>query len=560
MGATLGLSRTQPLRVPGAASLAWPIGALALMACAHLYLATFRAVNWDEFFHFSQVHIFANGGWLQPLQTLHARVFAWALDFPGGPIEQIRAIRWVVFLFVLGTVGAIYLLTRRFANRAVALTCALLYLSAGFVLQHATSFRADAMIAALLMASLAILARAPLRPLTLLAIAALPALAAVESIKVVLYAPAFAGIAWLRWSESGFDRRTLLRLAAIPLLAAVLFGLLYLGHAHGLGGGAGATDGAAAQVVRNSGAKMFALGGLPYYVFILKAALLALVFAVLVLCTPWVLAREDSRPRDERIALAGLWLPITVVSFYHNTAPYFYVFILPPVAVACAPAAARLIERYSLRAVCCLAAVSGLALLAIEDRRAQGNQAQIIAAADAIFDEPVAYFDFPAMLGAWPKANHFMTPWGQDGYLARQMPSFRALMERQPVPLVIENSPAFEQLFGTTGSVPDFLPEDADTLRENYVRYWGPLHVAGRIANGGAGQQTSAFLVPGPYTVLDAPMVVDGRSLSVGSVVQLARGVHTIGAAGPKDARLIWGDRPGVPADPAPATPFWADF
>lgn len=557
MPSSLALARPRRLAVPGPNSLVWPIAGLALLACAHFYLATTRAINWDEFFHYAQIHQLARHEPLQPLQTLHARLFGWILELPGGPIDQIRAARWVIFALLMSAGASIYLLASRFAARPVALTCALLYLSAGFVLQHGTSLRADGMLAALLMAALAILGRARLTPLAIVTIGALSGLAALESIKVVLYAPAFLGLAWLRWSEAKFSRAALVKLAAIAVSAGAAFALLYLAHASGMGG-TEVADRAAQRVVENSGHKMFAIGGLPYYRFILKAALLALVFAVLVLWTPVTLWRSDT-PRDQRIALAGLWLPITVVAFYHNTAPYFYVFILAPVAVACAPAAGRLIDRYSLRAVCCLAALSGLALLAIEDARAQGNQARIISAASTIFGEPVAYFDFPAMLGAWPKANHFMTPWGQDAYLSGEAPSLREIMQARPVPLVIENSPAFEQLYETRGPVPDFLPEDAAALRTNYLRYWGPLFVAGRTVAGNAPAQAAEFLVPGPYQVIGGSVLFDGTPFAEGAVIRIERGTHTL-AAPAQTARLVWGEHPGIPADPPPAGPFWADF
>lgn len=552
------LERRRALTLPDGNSAFWPAASIALTLAAHFALAQGRAINWDEFFHYSQVHAFARGEWLQPLQTLHARVFAWALDVPGGPVDQIVAIRMVVFGFVVATAAAIYAIARRFADQATSLGCAMLYLSAGFVLQHGTSFRADAQIAGLLTTALAILLRARLGPLAIIAVAALCALATLESIKTVLYAPAFAGVAWLRWSESGLDRATLARLVAVPVAALSIFGLLYLGHAETVVT-SGSSGVAAKAVVSNSGQKMFSIGGLPYYHFIAKAALLALVFAVLVVITP-VILRRTALSLPEKVAVAGLWLPITVVGFYHNTAPYFYVFILAPVAAACAPALGIAAHRYSLRAICILLVVGALALLAIEDRRAQDNQRAVVAAAGEIFGKPVDYFDFPAMLGSWPKANHFMTPWGQDAYLARQAPSFRETMERRTVPLVIENSVEWEHLLRTRASSPAFLPEDVAALREGYVRYWGPLFVAGRKVAPGTAEHRSEFLVPGPYTVRGGPVRVDGQTLPPGTIVELARGYHAIGSAGADTAYLVWGANPGRPTAAAPASGFWADF
>ena len=55
MAASLALASPRRPAIPGPASLAWPIAGLALVACAHFYLATYRAINWDEFFHYSQI-------------------------------------------------------------------------------------------------------------------------------------------------------------------------------------------------------------------------------------------------------------------------------------------------------------------------------------------------------------------------------------------------------------------------------------------------------------------------------------------------------------------------
>jgi hypothetical protein len=544
--------------LPDSNALAWPLAALALIAALHLDIAVNRAINWDEFWHYSQIHVFLAHGWLDPLQTLHARAFAWAASLPGDPVDHIRVIRLVVFAFLMAGTASIYLMTERFASRQVALVCSLLYLSAGFVLQHGTSFRPDAMVAALLMVSLTILLRARLGVVSIAAIGVLCGLAALETIKVVLYAPAFAGVAWLRWSEAGFDRRTVLRLAAIPVTALAAFALFYILHSQSLGSPA-VTSEAAAGVVARSSHKMFALGGLPYYRFILKAALMAFVFAACIVALPPTVARS-TMPRAEKIALAGLWLPITVLGFYHNTAPYFYVFILPPVAVACAPVVVKLVDRYTGVAVVGILSLVALGVWAMEDRHAQTRQQQLIDGAGQIFGGPVAYFDLAGMIGNWPKANHFMTPWGQDGYLAGEVPSFRAAMERQPVPVLIENDPLFEDLFATTGPTPYFLPQDAAALRENFVPLWGPLRIAGRDLAAGAPSRTSEFLVPGTYTVGGGAVSIDGQIYPAGASIALARGPHLVGSAGPHDARLIWGDHLPLPHAPAPSPPYWAQF
>ena len=88
MAASLTLPQPRAFAPPAPSALFWPLAGLAIVVAAHLYLAVARAINWDEFFHYSQLHVLAQGGWLQPLQTIHTRLFAWALDLPGGPVER----------------------------------------------------------------------------------------------------------------------------------------------------------------------------------------------------------------------------------------------------------------------------------------------------------------------------------------------------------------------------------------------------------------------------------------------------------------------------------------
>lgn len=546
--------------IPGPAAMFWPLAALGIAILLHIDIAFNRAINWDEFYHYSQIHLLRAGAPLEPLQTLHARLFAWVTDLPGSAIDHFRIIRPIVLGCVIATAAAIHALAARFVGWRIALVCSLLYLTAGFVMQHGASFRADAMVAACLTVSLALAARARLGLPALAAIAFLCAFATLETIKVVLYAPAFLGIAWLRWSEARFDRATALRLLAIPVLAGGFFLLLFLWHSHSLGiVDTAPAQGAASAVVERSGRKMFSFGGLPYYIFILKAALMAMVFAAAIVLTPWLLLR-DARPAAERVALAGLWAPILVLGFYHNTAPYFYVFILAPVAAACAPAAMWLVHRYTLRAVSLILAVSALAVWAIEDRSIQAKQRALIDGAHAIFPAPVAYFDVSAMLGDWPKANHFMTPWGQDGYLSGHIRSFSATMEERPVPLVIVNEPIFETLFSTRGPAPNFLPADAAALRDTYLPFWGPYRLAGKRVPADGKSHRAEFLVPGPYTVHDGPVRFDGRLFQTRDVVHVERGYHRLEAVSGSPARLIWGERLTPPRAPPPAPPYWANF
>lgn len=546
----------------GSARPAWintqalSIAALAVILLVQLEMVFGRAINWDEFYHYSRVEMLARGTLTLPLQTLYTRFFAWVVHVPGSVVEHILLIRVFMYLSEIAILAAIVGIAGRFADRTVALLCALGYLSAGFVLQHGFSFRFDAPTAALLMLALWVLLRSRLDAKAILATGLLLGLAFMMTIKAVLYAPAFAGILWLRWTELGRSPAYALRVACTGFLAAIVFALVYWLHARGLGEYA---DEHAKAVIASSSGKMFSLGIPPYWRFAVKGAILAPVLTLFILAFPIALMTSDFRPA-ERLALLGLFLPLTTLAFYHNSAPYYYTFMLPPVVVACAASAKMLAARYGAGLLALLMLVCALTVRALEPPSPIDKQRQLIEAAEAMFPEPVAYFDFSGMLGRFPKANIFMTPWGGEQYRMGMSPSMEAIMARETVPLVMANDPMFDAVFEGQGPAPEFLPQDVAAMRSTYIHLWGPYWVAGRQVPGDSAVQPVEILVPGPYTVRDGAVRLDGVTYQPGAIINLARGRHEIGAGGARDASLVWGRDLRVPDSPPPPEPYVTSF
>lgn len=536
---------------------AWPLAALLLVLALQLPLVLNRAINWDEFWHYSQVELLAQGTLTQPLMTLYTRAFAWVTRLPGTGVDHIIIIRLFMLACELVTLAAITGIAARFADRATALLCALAYLSAGYVFQHGTSFRFDPPAAALLTGALWVLLRRPLDARAILGTGLLVGAAMMLTIKSVLYAPAFAGVLWLRWSEHGRSPAYAARVVATGAAALAAFAVIYLLHARGL---AGDTGGEAGKVVSRSAGKMFSLGWQPYWPHALKGAALAPVLTVLIALVP-VLLWRDRRPAAERLALLGLWLPITTLLFYHNTAPYYYAFMLAPVAAACSVALPVLTGRYGAAKVAGAFALGAVMVSAIEPENPIDRQRQIQRAAERIFGGPVAYFDSPAMLGRFPKANAFMTPWGTEQYLAGGYPSLAEQMRRSAVPLVVEDDTMFTAALRTRDAVPHFLPEDLALLRGTYRHFWGPFWIAGVDLPAGAAAVPFEVRVPGPYTLRGtAGAVIDGVALRPGAVIELARGRHLASGDRAAPLQLIWGRNLRAPVEPAPAEPYFMPF
>jgi len=540
-------------RLPATSSIAWPLVGIAVVLLLHLAMAFSRALSWDEFFHYNQIHVFLQGELARPLQTLQDRLFAWVTLLPGNSVDHVIVIRVAMFGCLAAAAAGVFLVAERFVERPVAALATLLYLSGGFVLQHGTAFRADPMAAAVLMTSLALMLRSNLSPTAIFAIAALAALGALLTIKTAIYAPAFAGIAWLRWTEAGRSRAMTWRLAALALSVPVLFGIFFLLHSSGLAEGSVAKGG---DIASNSAEMMFTRGEV-LYVFVAKAAGTAPVLALAVVSLPLLLWRQ--RAQAETAALAGMWLPLLVLLIYRNSWPYFYVFLLPPIIAASAVAVVPLARRYSVAAITGVLLVNAAAVWATDERGVLERQRAVVTAAHEIFPRPVAYFDFPGMLAPFRKANGFLTTWGTVSYQNGRREPFHVTMEREAVPLFVENKDMFAPLLRSREPIAQLFPADQAAIRSTYVNFWGPFWLAGKIVPADGAEHSEEFLVPGPYTVRDAPMTVDGRSYQPGDVMQLERGTHVLRAPAAK-ARLIWGENLREPSYPAPQPPYWTLF
>lgn len=550
-----GSARLPIMKVGHMPAMANPLVALAVILLLQTTMLFGRAINWDEYWHYSLVHLFDQGVLYTPLQTFFIRLAQGLPYLPGDSVDHIIVARIAMFLCEIAAAVFVALLATRFTDRTIGALSALAYLSSAFVLQHGFSFRADPPLTALGMGALWVLGCTSFRGWWVVLFGLLLGLAGMFSIKIILYAPAFAGLAWLRWSEDGFRRAVPGRLIVATVVALLSFGLLYFYHST-----AGVTvETTAGTVLSRSAQKMFVLGQSPYALMAAKFAILSLPFAAMILFFPLALGKARLS-RTMKLALVGMFLPIATLAFYHNTAPYYYTFMLAPVAVACALPIAKAVHRYGVLLPTALLLTSGLEVWMMEDFRIIERQHALQIAAREMFPEKIAYFDFCAMLATKQKANVFMTPWGADLYRHGAVPSMTAVMARQPVPLIIENDPMFTRLLRSRQPAPEFLPDDAAALRDTYVHAWGPFWIAGRDVPEDGRLRQAIFLVPGSYTLSGGAVELDDRRIEPGQVVEINRGGHRLRAIDHQPARLLWGDHLHLPRESAPAEPMWAYF
>lgn len=519
------------------------------------WLIVNKAVNWDEFWFYSQIHEAAHGTLAKPLQTFHVRLFAFLIHLPGDAITQITVARVAMLGCWCVSALAIKGIAERFVSTNAAWLAALAYLSGGFAFLHGAAFRTDPMLAALLMMALWLLLRARLDYHSIGLIAVLIAVAGMISIKAALYLPAFAGIAWLRWSETGRSREMLLRFGLIALLSCAAFALLHVTHSAGM---VNVPESTSSATIRTSLDKMFSYGLFPQGALLIKQAGLAPMLSLVILVLPFVLG-DLTLSRAERTALFCLTVPLASLLIYRNSAAYYYVFILPPVLVAASRAIEVLRLRIGTRALAILLTLNAAALAAIEARQTLPRQRMLLTEIDRLFPQPVSYFDFCAMVGRFPRHIDFLTPWGLERYREAGRPRFAEAMTHGPVPLLVVNHPVLQDALDGKTTAHGLLPKDAAALRDNYIQHWGPIWVAGKRLASGSGSREIEIGVPGRYILEGQPLEIDGKLLPSGSVVYLARGKHIVG---PRSSivTLRWNVDHRAPKEPFPAGPLFTDF
>ena len=545
--------------LPSARSAVWPKAALALALLLQFHLVLTRSINWDEFWYYSLVEQYARGSLSVPLQTVHVHLFRWLTWLPGNGVDHIVVGRIAMFMAELFTLGAIFGISAHFTDRRTGLFCALAYLTSIYAFQHGFAFRADPLAAALTTSALYVLLVTRLRARDIVLFALLLAMAGMVTIKAVLYAPAFAGVAWLRIAEADRRPAMIARLGIALAATAAAFCILYAGHAWSLARPDLQTAAPAAKEAANYVIRF----GWPTETYYQTHALRSPLLTLILLASPLALARA-SLNRSRKLALAGMLATVLCFFFYVNTLAYFYAFILPPMICGACIAVHWLTQRYSSALIAGVMAICVVILWVLAPPSPIAKQRVLLDAASEMFPRPVAYFDFCGMLGKFEKANPFMTTWGMWSYVAAGEPVMRERMEKQVVPLVLASEQEtylnFGSLLTTKGHLPFFLDADAAAIRGNYLQFWGPFWLAGKAVPADGIARREDFLVPGPYTVHDAAVAVDGTLYRPGDVVQLGRGEHSLQAVNHAAARLFWGNRIKPPAYAPPKREWWVNF
>ncbi len=530
--------------------------AIATVFAAQVYLALFKSMNWDEFFHFHHIYEIRTGAVDRTLQVLYIRYFNWLFDLPLLPFDQLRVGRIVVLLFEIVTAASIYGIAKLFASRPVAALCALAYMTAGFVFTHIFAFRADPQATALLMAALLLYCVRSLKLADVLLIGVLIGVAGMITVKSAFYAPVFLGAFIWRWNSSDAVSKLAVVTAGIALTSIVVFSLLFFWHSSGLSGSGLESGG---RELRSAGGVVFTEGLLPRWDHLLRQMMLAPMFTLMCIAAPFMW-RQRLADRATLAMFTGFMLPLATLLFYRNSYPYFFVFLLAPVAIAIFPAVEWMAKRFSLKIVALIFALQAAQMTLAERTEIMTTQRNTELLVRHIFDAPVTYVDFCGSIGDYPRVYPFLTSgWGLQKYRAKGQPLLVQAMAKQTVPLVIANHRVIYAALTGEQSDEQLLPADAAAIRDNYVHHIGPIWVAGKRIVTGNGGRTLSIRVPGLYRIEDGGVTLNDVAYLPGNIVQLERGEYRITDPVAADVTLRWHVRRAAKG-PTAQPPYFTNY
>lgn len=544
------------------------LSAIIICLLLQLHLQFVQKINWDEFFFLSKVYDYQQGDLNHALQSFYVHFFGWLPVLGANEILQIEIARVVMWFLEIGTLVFIFTTSRVFVSRIGAMLAALAWISSGFIFIHGTGFRADPIVAFLMMFCVHTLACSALRYRNLVGIVLAAAMAALVTVKVIFFAPALIGLAVWRLFSTRQPGRLLYHFMLTAVASFILFGglfalQLFLLPASSLVGSQGMMASAGKVTILSH--KIFPrsniiIGGF----FTALPQSLLLIFGLVLTVTASV-----TRPSERKRAfvLFSLFAPLLSLIFYRNAFPYFFPFIFAPAMVFVGVAADKLSEYSDGRsitqwAMTILIVVSGTTQYASRLPEVQSTQQEIISVVHKMFNEPVNYIDRCAMISSFPKAGYFMSSWGVSGYLQRGVPVMQSLLDNQIIPLLILNSPVLERavMDNVKGST-TLLPQDSSALRENFIPHWGRIWVAGKRLDLDSRGASFQIDIPGKYTVeATVEIEIDGKSVAPGSVEFLARGEHHVTSQMKTQLILRWGDNLFQPDTPASNLPLFNSF
>lgn len=544
---------------------------IAISLLIRLHLIFVYEINWDEFLNLSMIYDYAHGNMREVLQTIFVHGFFWIDRFSVNEVDQIVTARIIIYVFGVATSGFLFLICRRFMPVHAALFVVLCYLSFSFVLRQGNSFRTDPIATFLLMATLWVIVCKPIQLRYALIAGGLTGLAGMITIKSIFYVPIF-GIILLIKLYTTDNRRTVMHYGlAIVGISILSFLTFYALHRVTL------TDPAPTLAfLERTTAKTLLEQDFRNALPTFRLALLQNpIFWLAAFLGIFVSARGLLRSKGSDTERWGLILSFSVILcsllVYSESYAYYYPFMLAPVSILCGAGLEFFPERKRSRMTAITSIALGLMLFLHYFAALQMNnkaQHETIDVIHQAFPNSTPYIDRCSMVSSYPKQGFFMSVWGMINYYRDGIPIMHSIIEQHQPLFLIANREMLELDDLKPGEYGPrhfgLFEEDVDVLKNNYIRHWGAIYVAGKKLEFSNTKLSRTFeiLIDGTYTVESADTIIlNGRKIQPNDTINLTKGMHQLQlfeATG--TVTLRWGNHLFRPHTPVPEGTLFNGF
>ncbi len=513
-----------------------------LIICFQVFHSFNYRINTDEFFFLSQIYEASRHELRSSLQTFHVHFFSWLPSAQGYEIEQITLGRLCMLLAEIVTAISIVLCAKPFVKIEYAIFAAFAWLCSGYTISDGASFRTDPLATALLMSALALSLSPRINILRVSIAGVLVSIACMVTIKSVLYAPAFLGAALWQKGKMDFQKVSLLMLIA-AFVAIMSFLSLYFIHHSIISGDQQRTAFTTSKALSTGflNTKLFpAPNVLAGWILLSLAPIYFMILAI-----------------KKNIITLCFVLPLFVVIFYRNSYPYFYPFITAPAFILVAIGAYEFKPAKLKISLIVFLAIFNLSFhaynLSLVTQDYQRLMSKVI---HDIFPEPINYIDQVSMLPTYPKRGFFMTTWGMQNYHDNNIAVMATLLENYSPPLLLANHKVLLQALGAQEKEEGRLylfPEDIEALRSSYLKFWGPIYVAGIEKKLSVGETNIYINIAGNYkNESEREVTINGITYGQEETVSLNHGNNTFFTNDNMKLRLIWEEAGSKPTLPEP--------
>jgi hypothetical protein len=452
-----------------------------------LHLIFVYEINWDEFLHLSLVYNYSRGEMNQALQTAFIHLFHWVKGINGNEVDQVIAARVVIYVLGSATVSFLFLISRRFMPVQAALFAVLSYLSFSFVLRQGNSFKTDPIATFFLMATLWLIVCRPMQLRYALAAGVLTGLAGMITIKSIFYMPTIAIILLVQLFTANNRRNAFFYGLTTGVSALAGFLAFYALHSltlMGLASTGAFLEGATSKTL---GERNFRNAIATFRLAVLQNPVFWVIASVGIAACLRGLSRATSQDAVRWATLLSFGVPLGSLLVYTQTFPYYYPFMLAPVAVLCGVGVTIVPGNSGSKITVIAGMMLGILLIShylLALRQDTATQRLTLEVIHQAFPEPTPYIDRNSMVSSYPKRGFFMSVWGMSNYYRVGVPVMRSVIERDQPRFLIANRRMLElddlgpDEFGPSHF--GLFKEDIATLKANYIRHWGAIYVAGK--------------------------------------------------------------------------------